>query len=110
MSSAPVVDPGEDVAVQVDHGVNLRSSPDGRPQDGRMATAACPARMLRMTDACVTEMPLRLEAITKDPFGDFDGAADSNDARLRAVQLFSPEQRRNAIVDQPAGTVRSPRM
>jgi hypothetical protein len=52
-----------------------------------------------MTDARVTEMPLRLEAVTADPFGDFEPAADSTETRLRAVALFSPERRHNAIVD-----------
>jgi hypothetical protein len=64
-----------------------------------MATAAPLVRMLRMTTARVIEMPLRLEAVTEDPFGDFEPAADSSEARLRALQLFSPERRHNAIVD-----------
>ncbi len=46
-----------------------------------MATAAPLVRMLRMTTARVTEMPLRLEAVTEDPFGDFEPAADSSEAR-----------------------------
>ena len=64
-----------------------------------MATAPPPARMLHMTDARVTEMPLRLEAVTEDPFGDFEPAADSNATRLCAIQLFGPERRDRAIVD-----------
>jgi hypothetical protein len=64
-----------------------------------MATAAPRVRMLPMTTARVTELPLRLEPVTEDPFGDFEPAADSTEARLRALQLFSPEPRHNAILD-----------
>jgi hypothetical protein len=60
--------------------------------------------MLRMTTARVTELPLRLEAVTDDPFGDFEPVAVSSEARLRAIQLFCPERCHNAIVDQPART------